>query len=644
MSPMSEQAIRVGFVGAGANTRLHHIPKLRAQPGVVLMGVANRSVESGERVAKEIGIKRVYGDWRELCRRRTSTPSASAPGPRPSRDLRGLAGRRQARALRGADGHERGRGPQHAGGVAEGAAPRRPARAGAPTLEVDSTITRLLAEGYVGEVLTVELQAAQGRFVDAEAPLHWRQDIAVSGHNVLNMGIWYEAMMRWLGPARRVMAMTRSPSRAAATRRAQMQDVKVPDHVDILITYVNGAVGHLRFSSITALAPASEAWIFGTRAPCASRPTPAGSTADGAVTRRWPRSRSRPSSGSAGASRRSSSTRSVAARRSRTRTSRTASATWSSPTPSRRAPRPARPSTSSRSEAGPAVTTPPDLAAHWPLDPAIASSTTARTAPAPRGAQAAGRAARRLEAEPVRFFVRELEALDDGRAALGASSARIPTIWRSSPTPPAGVNAVLRSLGSPRATSCSSPITPTAPAGTRSTGSPRRTGARVVVARVPFPLRGPRRSRRPCWPRSRRGRGWRCSTTSPARPRLVLPIERMVAGAGRARRRDAGGWRARARAWCRWTSRALGAAYYSRQLPQVAVRAQGRGFPLRAARSPGGACTRSPSAMARPASGRIGRGSGWSSTGPGPRPDRAGSACPRRSGRWAAWFPAAGPR
>ena len=35
---------------------------------------------------------------------------------------------------------------------------------------------------------------------DAEAPLHWRQDVTLSGHNVLNMGIWYEAMMRWLGP------------------------------------------------------------------------------------------------------------------------------------------------------------------------------------------------------------------------------------------------------------------------------------------------------------------------------------------------------------------------------------------------------------------------------------------------------------
>src|SRR4029077_13836161 len=63
---MTNQPIRVGFVGAGANTRLHHLPKLRAQPGVELVAVANRSKESGERVAKEFGVARVHDDWREV--------------------------------------------------------------------------------------------------------------------------------------------------------------------------------------------------------------------------------------------------------------------------------------------------------------------------------------------------------------------------------------------------------------------------------------------------------------------------------------------------------------------------------------------------------------------------------------------------
>ena len=59
---MSERPIRVGFVGAGRNTQSRHIPGLGKQPGVELVAVANRSRESGERVAKEFGIRRVEGD------------------------------------------------------------------------------------------------------------------------------------------------------------------------------------------------------------------------------------------------------------------------------------------------------------------------------------------------------------------------------------------------------------------------------------------------------------------------------------------------------------------------------------------------------------------------------------------------------
>src|SRR5439155_101887 len=101
------------------------------------------------------------------------------------------------------------------------------------TLEVDSTVQALLAEGYVGETLAIEIQANQARFVDPNEPLHWRQDAALSGLNVMTMGIWYEALMRWLGPARRVTAMTKIAVPRRKDEAGVGQDVKVPDHVDI---------------------------------------------------------------------------------------------------------------------------------------------------------------------------------------------------------------------------------------------------------------------------------------------------------------------------------------------------------------------------------------------------------------------------
>ena len=75
--------------------------------------------------------------------------------------------------------------------------------------------------------------------------------VGLSGHNILNMGIWYEAMMRWLGPAQRVTAMTKIAVPRRQDAAGASHEVRVPDHVDILAQLRGGAVGHLRFSSVT---------------------------------------------------------------------------------------------------------------------------------------------------------------------------------------------------------------------------------------------------------------------------------------------------------------------------------------------------------------------------------------------------------
>ena len=261
---MSDKTIRVGFVGAGANTRKHHLPKLKAQPGVELVAVANRSKESGDRVAREFGIGRVHDDWQEIVE--ASDIDAVCIGTWPyMHSVMSIAALERGKhvlcearmALNAGEGRRMLEASRKAPHLIAQLVP-------APhTLEVDATIQTLLGEGFVGEVLAVELQASGGRFVEPDAPLTWRQDIGLSGHNILNMGIWYEAMMRWLGPAQRVTAMTKVavPHRKDGARASH--EVRVPNHVDILAQFRGGAVGHLRFSSVTGLAPASEAWIFG---------------------------------------------------------------------------------------------------------------------------------------------------------------------------------------------------------------------------------------------------------------------------------------------------------------------------------------------------------------------------------------------
>jgi predicted dehydrogenase len=262
---MDGRTIRVGFVGAGKNTRSRHIPGFQKQAGVELAAVANRSRESGERVAKEFGIARVHDDWRALV----SAPDVDAvcigtwPYMHCEITVAALAAGKhvlcEARmAMDAAEGRRMLEAARRASGLVTQLVPSP------PTLEVDETLTKLIAEGYVGQMLAVELTTTQNaRFVDREEPMHWRHDVALSGHNVMNMGIWYEAMMRWLGPARRVMAMGKIAVPQRRDESGALRDVKIPDHLEILATLRDGAMARLRFSAVAALGPASEVWIFG---------------------------------------------------------------------------------------------------------------------------------------------------------------------------------------------------------------------------------------------------------------------------------------------------------------------------------------------------------------------------------------------
>ena len=63
---MAQSGIRVGLIGAGGNVRNRHIPGFQKVDGLEIVGVANRSLESGRAIADQFNIPRVYGDWQEL--------------------------------------------------------------------------------------------------------------------------------------------------------------------------------------------------------------------------------------------------------------------------------------------------------------------------------------------------------------------------------------------------------------------------------------------------------------------------------------------------------------------------------------------------------------------------------------------------
>ncbi|MDP5241261.1 Gfo/Idh/MocA family oxidoreductase [Uliginosibacterium sp. 31-16] len=259
-----KQVIRVGVVGAGTNTRERHIPGLRAQPGVEVVSVVNRSRASSEKAARELGIPNVADNWRALVE--DSGIDAVMIGTWPYLHcpitLAALAAGKhvltEARlAMNATEALQMLQAAQ--------ARPDRVAQVvPAPfTLGVDRTVQRLLREGFLGRLLTIEVRVADGKFLDTQAPLSWRQDADLSGLNVMSLGIWYESVMRWVGEADSVMARGRTFVTQRVDTSGRLRAVRVPEHVVVLADMVCGAQATFTVSAVTGLMKSSEIVLCG---------------------------------------------------------------------------------------------------------------------------------------------------------------------------------------------------------------------------------------------------------------------------------------------------------------------------------------------------------------------------------------------
>ena len=88
------------------------------------------------------------------------------------------------------------------------------------TLALDRTIVEMIGDGYIGDLVAVDAHVTLGSGFPRGTPPHWRHDRDLSGNNIMMMGIWYEAMMRWVGPASTVTALAQRVVRHRDRRRA----------------------------------------------------------------------------------------------------------------------------------------------------------------------------------------------------------------------------------------------------------------------------------------------------------------------------------------------------------------------------------------------------------------------------------------
>lgn len=260
---MAQETVKVGIIGAGGNTRSRHIPGLQAIEGVEIIGVCNRSQESSQRVADEFGIPKTYGNWQDAI----GDPDTNAIviGTWPYMHCRATVA-----ALR-ADKHVMCE-ARMAMNAREAHIMRMASRQkthliaqivpSPMTLRADNTIKRLIGEGYIGDVLAIEARAG-GAFLDSESPLQWRQDFDLSGLNIMSMGIWYEALMRWVGEATRIMAMGKTFVKMRPDADGVMRSVRIPEHIDVVGDLACGAQLHIQVSTVAGLAGAPEVYVFG---------------------------------------------------------------------------------------------------------------------------------------------------------------------------------------------------------------------------------------------------------------------------------------------------------------------------------------------------------------------------------------------
>jgi predicted dehydrogenase len=256
--------LSIGIAGAGGIARQRHLPGFARIDGVQVVSIANRSRESSERVTEEFGIPRVHDSWRELV----ADPDVDAVviGTWPYLHLpitlaaleRGKHVLTEGRMAMNADEARQmlAAACAHPGLVTQ-------VVPGPFTLSVDRTVQELLADGYLGQLQAVDVRISSG-FVNPDAPMNFRTDRDLSGVNTLSLGIYYESLMRWIGPAHGVTARTRVavPYRrdpAKGQRRAML----LPDHVEVLLDLADGALGRMHISAVAGLMPGPEIWLFG---------------------------------------------------------------------------------------------------------------------------------------------------------------------------------------------------------------------------------------------------------------------------------------------------------------------------------------------------------------------------------------------
>jgi predicted dehydrogenase len=260
MSRTNNNKLRIGIVGAGAIVRDRHLPGLKKHPEVEIVAVSNSTYESAEKFCEENAPHATpMQNWADLLAipdldivwigtppymHSAVTISALEAGKHVFCQARMSMDRAEAEEMLAT-----------ARRFPELVTMLCPPPFG---LKGDLLVKKLLAENYLGHPHHIRLQSFTGAYLNADAPAHWRQRIEISGLNVLALGIYVEVLQRWFGDITGVFARGK-----VVHSIRQGYEVFIPDLLNVLCRFANGAEGVLEFSGINALASGDRLEVYG---------------------------------------------------------------------------------------------------------------------------------------------------------------------------------------------------------------------------------------------------------------------------------------------------------------------------------------------------------------------------------------------
>lgn len=245
--------------------KARHIPGLRAIEGVEITAVCNRREASTRAVAREFSVARVFEHWQDLV----ADPDIDAivvgtwPYLHCPITLAALeAGKHvltEARmSLNAAEAHRMLKAARAHEALVTQVVP-------SPFgLKGHRVMADLIGAGFLGELREVQIVGMNAALADPAAPLSWRQDMALSGYNMLTLGIVHETFLRWGPPPVRVLAQVHAflPTRIDPESGVRRQ-VETPDSVQVLAILENGARAVYHLSGATPFGQGSAICLYG---------------------------------------------------------------------------------------------------------------------------------------------------------------------------------------------------------------------------------------------------------------------------------------------------------------------------------------------------------------------------------------------